>query len=326
MLYATPAWVLSDQLMTGHDHLRLLPRRIVGTWMCAQRSSGKPVWSFNAMRPNRIYGIVDSVIIATENRTTGLMGMDNFHIYGISVQTGELLWTTHSSDACGEASPDQWYPDQFDFHGSAAGPRLIEDGKCLCKDGSIIDPLSGEKIGKMPPEDVELWAHRMRTERSYAFYWSVFRGRGLGIQLTPGRWLSGKRLHKTDSIQFRLCNPQNVSEWSFDLKQTGYEQKYPSYYQFRLVDQYIYFVAYEPFKEQPQPVPDDWKPPEPRQFHLLSLDLRNGKVVQDIPIGSGELSTCKLEDADHAGVLIRSSDEPRTGEPWKCSISYFERQ
>ena len=311
--------------MTAHDHIRLLPDRIIGTWLCAQKSSGKLIWSFNARRPNRVHGIVDSVIIATENYPVGMMGTGNFHRYGISLETGQLLWTSHPSGACGEPSSlNSWGPENFDVDGSAAAPRLIEDGKCMCRDGSIVDPLSGEKIGQMPPEDVESRAIRMRTERSYAFYWSVFRGRGRGIQLAPGRWISGKRLHDASSIQFTLRNAQNVCEWSFDLKQTGYEQKYPSNYQFRLVDRHIYLVAYEPLKEEPALVPGVWRPPEPRQFHLLTLDLANGEVVQDLSLGNYWL--CKLE-ADQAVVLIRSSNEwPNIAKPWKCSLAYFERQ
>ena len=328
MLSAMPAWVLSDQIMTAHDHMRLLPDRIVGTWLCAQRSNGKLIWSFDARRPNQISGIIDSVLIATENYPVGMMGTGNFHRYGISLDSGQLLWTSHPSGACGEASRfGSWDLEDFDVDGDAAAPRLIEDGKCLCKDGSIIDPHSGHQVGQMTPNDVDLSAKRMMTarssERSRAFYRSMSQEPCRGIQLVPGKWLSGERFR---SLQFTLCNAQNVCEWSFDLKQTGYEQEHPSYYQFRLVDQYIYLVAYEHFKEEPPPAPDHWKPPEPRQFHLLTLDLHNGKVVQDIPIGNRKLRTCGLEDADQAGVLIRSSSEPRTGRPWKCSISHFERQ
>ncbi|HEX5244458.1 MAG TPA: hypothetical protein VFW23_14445 [Tepidisphaeraceae bacterium] len=260
----------------------------------------------------------------------GMMGTGNFHRYGISLETGQLLWTSHPSGACGEPSSlNSWVPENFDVDGDAAAPRIIEDGKCLCKDGSIIDPLSGQKIEQMSPEDVGVRASRLRTERNHersrAFYMSISQMSGRGIQLIPGKWLSGERLPKTDSIQFTLCNAQNVCEWSFDLKkQTGYEQRYPSYYEFRLVDQSIYFVAYEPLKEEPALVPGVWRPPEPRQFHLLTLDLANGEVVQDLSLGNYWL--CKLE-ADQAGVLIRSSNEwPNIAKPWKCSLAYFERQ
>lgn len=327
MLSATPAWVLSDQMMTAYDHMQLLPHRVIGTWLCAQRSSGKLIWSFDAMRPNQICGIVDSVMIATENYPVGMMGTGNFHRYGISLESGQLLWTSHPSGTCGEASPfSTWDLEDFDVDGDATAPRLVEDGKCLCKDGSIIDPLSGHQIGQMAPRDVELRASRMMnqrsSERSRAFYRSISQERCRGIQLSRGKWLSGERFR---SLQFALCNVQGACEWSFDLRQIGYEQKHPSYYQFRLVDQYIYIVAYEPFKEEP-PVPGEWKPPEPRRFHLLTVDLTNGKVAQDIPIGNRRLCTCQLEDADQGGILIRASKEPQTGVPWKCSISYFERQ
>jgi len=62
-----------------------------------------------------------------------------------------------------------------------------------------------------------------------------------------------------------------------------------------------------------------WKKIEvynPTQFHLLTLDLSSGCVVQDIQITREPVDVCRFEDIDKNGILV--SDSERT-------LCYFEK-
>jgi hypothetical protein len=46
----------------------------------------------------------------------------------------------------------------------------------------------------------------------------------------------------------------------------------------------------------------------PSQFHLLTLDLVTGQIVQDIPVLDKPVESCRFEDIDASGVLVSDAD------------------
>ena len=46
----------------------------------------------------------------------------------------------------------------------------------------------------------------------------------------------------------------------------------------------------------------------PSQFHVLTLDVNTGQIIQDIRIFNEPKVQCRFEDIDEGGVLISDSD------------------
>lgn len=47
--------------------------------------------------------------------------------------------------------------------------------------------------------------------------------------------------------------------------------------------------------------------PNPTLWHLLTVDLATGEVVQDFPLDDQKLEECRIEDVDDEGLLIGKS-------------------
>ncbi|QDV69044.1 hypothetical protein Poly24_27580 [Rosistilla carotiformis] len=97
MLNETPIWEFQAKqpLIRWYGHVRLLTDKVVGQWFCLDRQAGLVHWEHN-LHPDEIVDIVDGVIVANERRRQHI-GSLRYGCYGISLDTGEVSWTSHSS-------------------------------------------------------------------------------------------------------------------------------------------------------------------------------------------------------------------------------------
>lgn len=329
MLREVPAWTVVAQrcLTQGYGYVRLMRRHALGEWICVERDTGGVLWEHEFDRPNSISGVADDVIVATENLSVGLGGNGSFHGYGLELETGHLVWTSHPSGQCGERSAEGYsYPDRYDQQGADAAPTLVEEGQCFCADGRVLDAASGREIGRIPADEVEMRATRMRSDPASALYWSRNSSstRNSGFPIAPGRRLRLGIKRSNREFSVHLNSEDGTNLWTFTLTRAGYEMTHPNFYSYRWAGQYLYLVVSEPIEVEPTPTPGQYTPPPPRRFHLLTLELERGTVVQDLPIETIPLAECRIEDVDEHGLLISSNPNARPYVSGKV-LRYFER-
>lgn len=327
MLREDPAWtvVAKHCLTQDYGYVRLLQRHVLGQWICIERDTGRVLWEHGFRRPNEIRGIAGDVIVATEVLSVGLMGRGAFHTYAFKLDTGDLQWTNHPCGKCGEPSAEGYsYPDRYDQQGADAAPRLVEEGKCFCYDGRVLNAASGREIGRIPADEVEMRATRMPADPAHAFYWSRFGStRKRGYPVAPGRQLRvGPHSDREFSLHLNADDGANL--WTFTLVRPDLEMTHPNFYSYQWAGKYMYLVVSEPLAVEPMPTPGQYTPPPPRRFHLLTIELERGTVAQDIPIETTPLAECRIEDVDERGLLISSDDAARSSCSGKV-LRYFER-
>lgn len=312
MLHDEPVWttVADHGLTQGYGHVRLMPDHVLGQWICIRRQTGKVLWTNNVARPNTVVGVANGVVIATERCAVGLMGSDSFDRYALDLETGSLLWTSHPTGTIGEAtSARYWYPDCYDARGAAASPRLVEDGLCFCKDGRILDVVSGDERDRVSAEHVELREMRQPAGRATALYFSRFRlRRTAGILIGSGRRLSFRHQREDGELTFRLSGANDQELWAFNVTSTGYEVSHPNFHAFRLQGQFVYIVASEPLPPESRHAETPVYTRIPRVYHLLTLELERGTVCQAYRVGDTPLAVCQIEDVDERGLLLSSGE------------------
>ena len=331
MLVDEPAWtIVAQHHLTQHGHVTLLPDHVLGQWICVRHQTGRVLWELDIERPNEVVGVSDGVIIATEQCAVGLMGWSGFDCYALDLDTGKLLWTSHPSGAYGERTRTRYsYPQRYDERGAAAAPRLVEDGMCFCKDGRVLDLISGHERGRLSAEGVKLRASRQPADPANALYRSQFRrqGRnGAGIPIAPGRRLA-QREGYDGKFTLHLTGDDGRELWTFDVTRYGYEVPRFSFYGYRLAGGHVYVLASKPLAHAPPKTPGHYQPPPPRFFRLLTVELEGGTLCQDFPIGDNEVSKCQIEDVDARGVLLSTGGGTKpVGSASGNTLRYFERR
>ena len=121
----------------------MLPHRVLGYWFCLDRSSGARLWE-RRLEPDEIVGIEDGVIVANERRRLPFSSK-RYGCYGISLETGKVLWTSHASSFWGVLLTALDVKDC---------PVYVADGKCYCWSGRILDVKTGKLLERVPKEEI----------------------------------------------------------------------------------------------------------------------------------------------------------------------------
>lgn len=99
-----------------------------------------------------------------------------------------------------------------------------------------------------------------------------------------------------------LTDNEGRVKWSFDLADSGYELRYQPYTDScRYCYPFLYLVVCEP---QETTVRNGIEVYRPAHFHLLTLDLTSGRMVQDVRFTHRPADACRIEDTDEAGLLV----------------------
>ena len=308
MLNETPIWEFraKQPLTSWFQYVRLLPDKVVGQWFCLDRQNGSVHWERNH-RPDEIVDITDDVIVANERRRQQI-GSLRYGCYGISLETGKVLWTSHSSGL---------WEGLRRLTGWTDCPVYVADQRVYCRSGRVLDVITGTLLERVSKESV---AEPKSSESE-----TIILGRSkslddpIRLQVSEGLWLSHKLEAKekfdprSEEFQrsvweFRLFLTDDNGEvrWTFDLADTGYEDCYCPYEEkCRYSFPYLYLLVCEKRTTRKDKNVEIYNP---SPFHVLILDVIRGRIIQDIRIFDEPKAQCRFEDIDDAGVLISDSE------------------
>jgi hypothetical protein len=308
MIRETPRWTYksSAPLTQWYGHVHLLPERALGQWFCVDRASGALLWRRTHFRPNTIVGIGSDVIVASEMRSDGPWTAD-FGCYGISLETGRRLWTSHGSGfwkfALRALDFVPGYTNEFRDE-----PRLVRDGKVYCRSGRVLDTRSGATIDRIAREEIAaIQLPQSDAERLYAGE-KVRVAKGLSV-VRPGgaTWHDG-------GWQIAAENDAGETVWHVSAK-TLTRTIASAFYGYRLAERYVYVLLSEEPSTVPHPTKLHYAVANPTRWHLVAIDVATGEVVQDVRLDEEKRPECRIEDVDVTGVLISVGRE----------LKYFER-
>jgi hypothetical protein len=91
----------------------------------------------------------------------------------------------------------------------------------------------------------------------------------------------------------RLEAESTLVRQTFERASTGYVMGSGGFYTYRFAGPHLYLlVTEEPGARQRT------------RFHLLTLEVERGAVVQELRIGEEPLSECRIEDVDERGLAL----------------------
>lgn len=317
MISPAAAWTFTARhpLVQWYGHVQLLPDRVLGQWVCVERSAGKPLWEKRYHRPNTVVGVSEGVIIASEMRSDGPWTLD-FGCYAISLETGDLLWVSHGSGLWGRVLRCLDYLPGFtnDLRDS---PMSVEGPECICGSGRVLDVRTGQQIRQLTQEQLKSRNEAQKKERPKSDAQVLYEGGK--VPVSSGAWLTHTEepgVMNARGLRLRLLNEDDTIRWSFDLDTTGYQISHCNFYAYRYARPYVYIVASEEPSMKPHPTLEHHVLENPTLFRLLTLDTSSGELVQDIPLGSQRYSECRIEDIDEHGLLVAADHR---------SLWYFTR-
>jgi hypothetical protein len=323
MLEVTPAWSFTARftLTQWYGHVHLLPSRVLGQWFCLDRSDGRVLWERRFCRPDTIREVAGPVIIASETRSDGPWTA-SFGCYGISLETGELLWTSHAAGMWGRLLRFLDFVPGFTNELRDA-PDFVQSGEVVCASGRVLDVHTGRDIRRLPAEEVK--KHERLQSEAALLYHGRLRNAWTKIRLANGSWLSHKARPEEDAvIGFRLyiLGEDGSVQWDFDLATTGYHLA-GNYYSYRYAVPYLYLVVSEERQLRDVPARPGHVLPNPAVYRLLTLNLNSTSVIQDFRVEDGKVKECRIEDVDEAGLLVsldrrhlRYYERRQTSLPW----------
>lgn len=296
MLEDKPRWKFASRLVLtkAYGHVMLLEDRVLGQWVCLNRSDGKFLWRHLYFRPDLICGIDSGVIVASD--TEGWCGC-----YGISLDTGKLLWTSHGPGIWGIIARLLDFIPFFDneFRDS---PVLVRDGECICRSGRVLNVQSGKLKRRISRAEVQALAAEAEQPQRGRF------GRD-GRAQTPddGCWLSNNTLQPNGNIhydasklQFSLLAPDETLRWHLDVTTLGHVEDRT----YKYVHPFLYVTVSDEKATRPHPKLPHYVVPNPTFFHLFVLDVATGQVLQQIKLNERKVWMCGIQDADERAVLI----------------------
>lgn len=316
MLVEEPRWIFASKkpLTKWYGHVHLLPNHVVGQWFCVDRASGQVKWQRNFFRPTTIDAVTSGVIVAREMRSDGPWTA-SFGCYGISLDAGRLLWTSHGSGLWGSIVR------LLDFVPGYTNelrdtPHHVEDGKVFCQSGRVLDVKTGRFLQKLDSETVR--SHEKPIRLDSQFYNSGLERDHPSVAISNGVFL--RHAQAAEGMQRGVLEIAAETEtansvWTFSIEQLGRHID-GNFYSYRLVPPFMYFVVSDEPRYKPHPTKQRYVEPKPTLWHVVSIALATGDVVQDFSLGPEMLEECRIEDVDDRGLLIGTSSR---------ELLYFER-
>jgi hypothetical protein len=306
MVHEPPVWRYQAEhsLIRGYGHVLLLPHHVLGQWFCVERASGRVLWDHPVAEADSVIGVSEGVIIATQTVERG-PGCTTYGVYAISLETGDLLWTSHIAKRDRRGLLETIFSaigvDTSDY---AAGVRGSE---CISAAGRVLDIHSGKELRREPPAKATDWPALWKMKsRELELY------RGDPVDCGSGRLLHRgqpgapkKKGGGPDGVfALFLSDAQGRTLWSFEISTTGHHT-HGNYLAFRLIGGFVYILI----SDWPKPKPGGPNGPlnardNPAHFFLCILDIDTGEICQEIRITDEETIHCRIEDLDDHSLLI----------------------
>lgn len=287
MIRDTPLWTLDRPKGTSAwpDRVRLWDDLVISQWYSAGRDSGSIIWERALPRVNFIVGILGNTILCSRIEPGWRSGKG---ACALRLTTGELLWSKRLS------------------------PLQIRQDGFLCMDGTVRDLMSGAVLQKeAPPERF------FGSDLESSLHWAVTRTDwgAPPVELSPGVFVTCR------SEPGRYCALGNYLGidrngtllWSFSPGELGWECGHARTDR-RICPPYIYLMAsmIRPYEY----VTDKQIRYVPCERHLIVLDVRVGRVVQELALGTWT-GRCHIEDVDSQGALLSFAE---------TRLAYFRRE
>lgn len=316
MLYEKPTWIVASKkpLTQWYGHAHLLPNHVLGQWLCIDRASGQIKWQRTFFRPNTIAGVDSGVIVASEMRSDGPWTA-TFGCYGISLENGRLLWTSHGGGLWGRFGRLLDFVPGFtnEFRDT---PRHVEGGKVFCRSGRVLDVRSGKLVQKLDPEVV--CSHEKPVPVARQFYASCVEK--IHPRVPIGNGLVLRHIQPAHGLQrgiFEIAAETDAGNpvWRFSIAELGRHID-SNFFSYRLVPPFLYLVVSDESRFKPHPTNTQYIVPNPTRWHLVTVALPTGEVAQDFSLDDEKLAECRIEDVDGDGLLIGKSNH---------HLAYYER-
>ncbi len=292
MVFEEPQWEYTSprSLSQWYGHVHLLEDHVVGQWFCTDLQTGRPLWDRRFQRANTICGVSEDVIVASETRSDGPWTL-TFGCYGISLLSGELLWTAHRKRGGGLLRLLDFIPGFT--NGLRASPLALRGSECLNDRGRVIDVHTGEYLRKDSEDNFP------KTVDEEDPSWVLYTCNRMVLD-------NGDKLVHATRKGFYLyrARPDGQHLWHFSLEGENHFIE-GNYYSHRYQDGYLYLVA----SDRPIYVPVSPKDPytikpNRRRHFLWVLDVQTGAVCQKIDLSEETEKECRIEDIDDRYLLI----------------------
>jgi hypothetical protein len=311
MIEPIPRWAFTPKgtLTQSYGHVHLLPGHALGQWCNVDRQTGQPLWE-RKLRANSIRDVSGDVIVATETVSFG-PGTWSEGCYGVSLTTGQRLWTSHAEGFEGRVL--RWldaFPEYLNRGRDT--PVAVVGDEVICRSGRVLSVRDGRLVRRISRDEAKNWEHapidRMLAQPEHQLYGTRMGGRNRprGARIEGLGWLThrsnpGERVR--DGFRLYALDDRDRIIWSFDLATTGYRINHCNYHAYRFAGKHVYIVAAEGPNSRPAPAPY-YQEPIPTTFHLLALEFTHGTVAQDVVLTPQPTSECRIEDVDAQDVLI----------------------
>lgn len=297
-----------------YGHVHLLPSHVVGQWFCVDRESGELSWQRTMFRPNTICGVDSGVIVASEMRSDDPW-MASFGCYGISLENGKLLWTSHRNGFWGRITRLLDFVPGFTNELRDTAQR-VQDGKVFFQNGRVVEIKTGQPLQRFDREIVQ--SHQKQATMGSRFYSSGIEKDHPRISIGNGVFL--RHAQTTPGFQsgvLKIAAETEAGEliWLFSPDQLS-RRIDGNFYSYRLVLPFLYLVVSDESRYKPHPTQEHCILPNPTRWHFVTVDLVTGRVVQDFSLGDELLKECRIEDVDDHGLLIGKSSH---------SLVYYQR-
>lgn len=303
MLNEQPKWTFASRRRILPGHWRLLPDHVLaGGYICLDRGTGSRRWKNSVRRAKRICGVDSGVILAGEERRDG----HYFYArgcYAVRLEDGRLLWKRHGS---GRSWPIGRLLESLPFQTNlfADAPLKVEDGRVHCYSGAVLNVQTGELEAppsrpRLPHPNPDNWWMRILS------VWPKRVDSGTGIIITHGQ-----SSEQTLTWGVTAETAEGELLWRLSKDELGKEVDW-FFKPCQVSPPFVYLMATEEnrFAHGVK---------NPLHWHLLTVDLRNGHVLQKVPIGNEALSLVLIEDVDEKGLLVSLHAADK-------QLLYFER-
>lgn len=312
MIEHVPLWTFISKrpLTKWYGHVHLLPDRVVGQWFCADRVTGELDWQARLLRPNTICGFDSGVIVASEMRSDGPWTAD-FGCYGISLESGRLLWASHGSGIWGRIVRLLDFVPGFSNE-LRDTPHHVADGKVFCNSGRVLDVKTGKLLHRMDAKKIQ--SHEKQWSIGAEFAASGVERHHPRVKVADDMFL--RHAQETEgwqrgTLEIAAETESGDSLWTFSIKQL--DRHICSY---RLFPPFLYMLVSDEPNSKPHPTKKHLALPNPTRWHFVTLSIETGEVTQDFRLGDEKHVDLGIEDLDADGLLIIKDNK---------ELAYYER-
>jgi hypothetical protein len=188
-------------------------------------------------------------------------------------------------------------------------PAHVVGDECICESGRMLDVRTGRTVRRIAPDRVDDFKqppsdHERLGETGYRV------DAPDKLRIGPDAWLSRRAEGEpagsvAGQFKLHLFRDDGSLAWRFDIANIGCHAASSRYCPGHGDRPPVMYLT---VSEEPHTLPHPTRPhcglPNASRHYLITLDLRSGKVVQQIAMGDGKLTACRIEDADDTGLLI----------------------